>query len=168
MQEDTESQVENFVRLLEDQLEKLEESSKLTENKWTAWGAAIKEEVCEEVEQKRGLDISPYYLPDLGNYLLKHLALLPNWSCIRRDDFKYGRVPATSSASESGFKVWKTNVFPDLPYRVDHFVRESIEHLKGKMKIINAKLISDSERESAGKLFHFLCEHMIGQFEYTR
>lgn len=142
---------DEFQQNLQAEMEKLEESTKLTENKWSAWGAAIKKEVVNESKQQQGTTISPYYKPDLGNYLLKHLALLPIWSCVRRDDFGYGRLPATSSASENGFKVLKTDVFPDLPYRVDHFVREHIEYIHGKMNIIEAAPRSYSEPETEGK-----------------
>lgn len=114
------------------------EAAKITENNWFRWGLEIQEKVCKKMEKRKGVDINPYYAPKLVKYLQKHLALLPLWSNIFRDDFKTGRVPATAASSENEFKRLKHNVFPDLPYRVDFFVHQHLEYLDGKMLLVSA------------------------------
>jgi len=40
-------------------------------------------------------------MPKLADYLLKDVKLLPLWSCVCRNKFGFGRIPASSASVES-------------------------------------------------------------------
>lgn len=135
---DDEEDEEDFVNL-DEHMQKISlEADKITKNKWFQWGSEIHERASERLKKRKGVDINPYHAPELVKFLLKHLALLPLWSNIFRDDFNTGRVPATAASSENEFKRLKHDVFPDLPYRVDYFVHQHLEYLLGKMLLVSA------------------------------
>ena len=72
--------------------------------------------------------------------ILSHAKWIPLWSCIYRDKFGYGRVPATSASSGSDFNDLKTRLIKNeqLPMRIDDFITKHVDNLTGKLKIIDA------------------------------
>ena len=68
------------------------------------------------------------------------MELLPLWSCTHRDKFEFGRVPASSAPVESDFNGIKSRFLKNktLPMRIDDFIREHVEYLSGKLKLIEA------------------------------
>ncbi|XP_036147222.1 uncharacterized protein LOC118647099 [Monomorium pharaonis] len=67
--------------------------------------------------------------------------MFPLWSSVCRDDFGYGRVPASSAAVEGEFNKLKNNILKtyNLPIRVDEFIKIHLDFLHGKLKIVDAK-----------------------------
>ena len=64
-----------------------------------------------------------YYIPKLAKRLLKDIRWLPLWSCILRDRYGYGRVPASSAPSESDFNYVKTHLLKKRrQIRADEFI----------------------------------------------
>lgn len=56
---------------------------------------------------------------------------------MRRDDFGYGRVPASSACCESEFN--RKNIFIKKKYlRADLFIQNHVKYLSGKFKVIEA------------------------------
>lgn len=91
-----------------------------------------------------------HYFPPLAERLLKHINMFPLWSCVCRDDFEYGRVPASSAAVEGEFNKLKNNILKNytLPIRVDEFIKIHLDFLHGKLKIVDAKEDNISSDES--------------------
>ena len=73
------------------------------------------------------------------------MELLPLCSCTHSDQFGFGRVPA-SSALESDFNDIKTRFLKNktLPMRIDDFIREHVDYLSGKLKLIEATEIENT------------------------
>lgn len=72
------------------------------DNEWSQWGAEINKEVENNVNEIGDRD-NAHYFPFLAERLLKDINMFPLWSCVCRDDFDYGRVPASSAAVEGEF-----------------------------------------------------------------
>ena len=70
-------------------------------NYWSCWGNKIKEQVLEIAKSEEGNHDSAYYLPEFANKLLNHMQWFPLWSCVCRDKFGFGRIPASSASVES-------------------------------------------------------------------
>ena len=73
------------------------------------------------------------------------------WSNVCRDDFGYGRVPATSAKVESDFNNIKNRLYKNenFPRRVDDFIEVHVAHLNSKMKLMDAAIRKkDSEKDS--------------------
>jgi len=82
--------------------------------------------------------------------------MFPLWSCVCRDDFGYGRVPASSAAVEGEFNKLKNNILKNytLPVRVDEFIKIHLDFLHGKLKIVDAEengMISKDESTCINK-----------------
>jgi len=70
--------------------------------------------------------------------LLEDINTFSLWSNVCRDDFGYGRVPASSAAVEGEFNKLKNNIYKNenLPIRIDEFLRIHLDYLHGKLKIV--------------------------------
>lgn len=81
-------------------------------------------------------------MPAFTNKLINDLRDLPLWSCIIRDEFGYGRIPASNASVESEFNIIKNSFLKNevLPMRVDEYVRKYVNYLNGRMKIVSAKI----------------------------
>jgi len=143
--EDIEDTVEKVIAD-EDEIEELD-------NEWLAWSMKINVEV-ENVLHKVGDRDNAHYFPLLAKRLLKDMTMLPLWSNVCRDDFGYGRIPASSAAVEGEFNKLKNNVLKNfnLPIRVDEFIKIHLDFLHGKLKIVDAKKDSSTQQ---------LCDEMI-------
>ena len=65
---------------------------------WILWGDKLKQEA--ELESRiEGINANAHYIPKLAKRLLKDIRWLPLWSCIFRDRYGYGRIPASSAPS---------------------------------------------------------------------
>lgn len=87
--------------------------------------------------------INAHFLPDFVTSLLRNMKWYPLWSCVCRDRFGFGRIPASTASVEASFNDIKTRVFSNikLPTRVDTFVFKHIEYINGRTKIGNANEI---------------------------
>lgn len=86
-------------------------------------------------------------MPAFAERLLKDIKLIPMWSCICRDKFGYGRVPASSASVESDFNIIK-NIFlktEQTPMRTDEFITKHMSFINGRIKLINVNL-QDKEK----------------------
>lgn len=77
-------------------------------NMWAAWGAEINAEVIS-LSDECGDRENAHYYPQLAKRLLKDIQLLPLWSSISRNQFGYGRIPASSAPVEGEFNKIKNN-----------------------------------------------------------
>jgi len=82
--------------------------------------------------------------------------MFPLWSCVCRDDFGYGRVPASSAAVKGEFNKLKNNILKNytLPVRVDEFIKIHLDFLHGKLKIVDVEensMISKDESTRINK-----------------
>ena len=122
------------------------------QNYWDAFGRGIDADVFSVIGNDEGDRINAHYYPELADYLLSHMKRLTLWSYVCRDDFEYGRVPATSAQVESDFNNIKNRLFKNknLPMRFDDFIEVHVAHLNGKMKLMDAAIKeNDSEKDSA-------------------
>lgn len=107
-------------------------------NLWTNWAKAIEKSV--EMCLLEGDRENAHYSPRYADWLIDHAEWLPLWSSIKRDEFGYGRIPATSASVESDFNHLKNRVLSDvtLPIRTDDFLQKHLKYLRGNMNIVNA------------------------------
>lgn len=105
-------------------------------------GGRIENRVHEIIGDQIGNRDNAQYLPPLAAKLMKDIGHFPLWSCVVRDKFGYGRVPASSAAVESEFNKLKTLLLRNetLPMRVDDFLDVHIKYTTGRAKILGAKL----------------------------
>ena len=129
--------------------------SEAGKNYWDAFGRGIDADVSSVIGNDEGDRINAHYYPELADYLLSHMKWLTLWSNVCRDDFGYGRVPATSAQVESDFNNIKNRLFKNenLPMRVDDFIEVHVAHLNGKMKLMDAAIkeknsVKDSEKDA--------------------
>lgn len=110
------------------------------DNNWSAWGIGINKEVDNNLHQIGDRD-NAHYFPHLAERLLKDINMFPLWSNVCRDDFGYGRIPASSAAVEGEFNKLKNNIFKNhnLPIRVDEFLKIHLDFLHKKLKIVDAE-----------------------------
>lgn len=101
------------------------------------WISEIRNEVEGIIEEEKGDDLNPRSCPRFSKRLLRVLQTIPVWSCICRNQFGYGRTPASSASVESEFKTIKQQVIPH-PVRIDTAVEKLVEYYDGKMKIVEA------------------------------
>lgn len=71
------------------------------------------------------------YLPRLADRLLEDVKWIPLWSCISRNTFKYGRIPASSVPVESKFNDLKNRLLRNssLPMRADGFISKHVKYI---------------------------------------
>ncbi|CAH1183973.1 unnamed protein product [Phaedon cochleariae] len=135
--EDSEKDIEEATEEGEDEDEP--QMSNLVANQWQQWGNDIRNEVERKLEYENGDDYNPRYFPAFAERLMKKMATIPLWSCICRDDFGYGRIPASSAPVEAEFNIIKNRILCKRILRVDVAVRTFLEYIDGKLKIFEAK-----------------------------
>lgn len=65
------------------------------------------------------------------------------WSCIVRNHFGYGRLPASSATVESDFNNVKTRLLKKkVGMRADDFVKIHLDYISGHAKIIVGEQVS--------------------------
>lgn len=108
-------------------------------NKWNHWAKNIDDKVKILITDNEGDRENAHYMPKLADYLIKDVKLLPLWSCICRDRFGYGRVPASSASVESDFNIIKNIMLKTekTPMRADEFVMKHVNFMSGRIKIAN-------------------------------
>lgn len=120
-----------------------EESALTVMNYWGQWASKILENAKPYFEQE-GSEINAFYLHTniITKKLLRNLKLFPIWGNILSEKFNYGRIPASSASVEEEIKKIKSILMKmyKSSIRVDQFVTDHIEYLKGKMLLINANL----------------------------
>lgn len=77
------------------------------ENILKKWISSMEKKVVSILEKETGYDLNPRYSPTFSKRLVKQLPTIPLWSSICRDQFDYGRVPASSASVELQFKTLK-------------------------------------------------------------
>lgn len=118
------------------------EDEESVSNLWTKWAMIFYNKVSSLLESTdRGDRDNAHYLPQLADRLLKDMKWFPLWSCVCRDRFGYGRVPASSAAVESEFNNIRNRLLANetLPMRADIFIAKHVKYLDGRMKIAMAK-----------------------------
>lgn len=90
----------------------------------------------------------PNYLPKFADRIMKDIKYLPMWSCICRDKFGYGRIPASSVSVEADFNIIK-NIFlknEETPMRVDEFVSKHVNFLSGRIKLAHSRSVAEENK----------------------
>ncbi|KAL6253934.1 hypothetical protein P5V15_015777 [Pogonomyrmex californicus] len=104
------------------------------------WVRNIDEEVNILLIDNEGDRENAHYMPKFAEYLIKDIKLLLLWSCVCRDKFGFGRVPASSASVESDFNIIKHILLKtektSMP--ADEFVEKHIKFLNGRLKIVQA------------------------------
>lgn len=94
--------------------------------------------------EQEGSEINAFHLHahTITKKLLRDLELFPIWGNILNEKFNYGRIPASSASVEGEINKIKYILMKmyKSPVRVDQFVTDHIEYLKGKMLLMNANL----------------------------
>lgn len=134
---------ENTEGLLSEEKDSVVDEDEITENfdtDWSAWGIGISKEIENNLHEIGNRD-NAHYFPPLAERLLKDVNMFPLWSNVCRDDFGYGRVPASSAAVEGEFNKLKNNMLKNhnLPIRIDEFLKIHLDFLHGKLKIVDAE-----------------------------
>lgn len=100
------------------------------------WAEKIEGEVDIIISKEKGDDWNPRECPHFAKRLLKHLLTIPLWSSICREEFGYGRIPASSASVESTFNTIKNKNLLKVK-RLDVAVEDLIKYNNGKLKIID-------------------------------
>lgn len=104
------------------------------------------EEINSEVQvikrTQKGHSVNPFYLLKFTSKFLKDLLDLPLWFCVVRDEFGFGRVPASSILVESDFNILKNSFLKTevTPMRVDEYIAKYIKYLSGRLKLVESKI----------------------------
>lgn len=118
------------------------------ENYWSTWAKQILSEVKSSIASDVGDRINPHYFPRIVEHLISDIKSLPLWSNIYRDQFGYGRVPASSASIEGEFNKLKSLLLKNCPLlRIDSFIQKHVDYLRGVLKIVDAQntnITSDS------------------------
>lgn len=88
------------------------------------------------------------FLPKFADRIMKDIKYLPMWSCICRDKFGYGRIPASSASVEADFNIIK-NIFlknEETPMRVDEFVSKHVNFLSGRIKLAHSRSVAEENK----------------------
>lgn len=126
-----------------------------TTNQWLEMTEEINSEVQLIKRTQKGHRVNPFYLLKFTSKFLKDLRDLPLWSCVVRDEFGFGSVPASSSSVESDFHILKNSFLKTevTPMRVDEYVAKYIKYLNGRLKIVESKInqttVGDNEVEDS-------------------
>lgn len=117
----------------------LNSNSREEENRWSNHGNELLKLALANIEKATGTRINPHRLKKFPDKLIEDLKFLPLWSCILRNKFGYGRVPASSAHVEAEFKKIKHQMLVNqsVPMRLDEFINLHIKYLGGVMKNFN-------------------------------
>lgn len=91
-----------------------------------------------------------HYMPAFADKLITDTKYLPLWSCICRDKFGFGRIPASSASVEGDFHIIK-NIFlknEQTLMGADLFITKHVKFLSGRVKLVNA-MLQDKDTEIA-------------------
>ncbi|XP_043468012.1 uncharacterized protein LOC122502153 [Leptopilina heterotoma] len=109
------------------------------------WATSIKRNVDQILKKEKGDDLNPRHCPRVETRLMKLIYTIPVWSCIRRDDFGYGRVPASSAPVEAEIKTLKQQI-KKKQERLDVAVENIVNYYKGKLKLIDCSNKSENNK----------------------
>lgn len=125
------------------------EDEKILDNSWKIWAGIISKEVDTAIITE-GDSVNAHYCPVFAKHLLADCTSLPMWSCVFRDKFGFGRIPASSAPVEGEFNKLKNVFFKNelSNIRVDRFIEKHINLLNGSSKLIEAQM---SEIEELGR-----------------
>lgn len=112
------------------------------------WATKIDLEVNKLITE--GDEPNPYFFPSLAKKILDDSKEMPMWSCVVRDHFGYGHVPASSAIVESDFNNLKSRLLKKkVGFRADVFVQLHLDYLNGHSKLISGEQKSkDNESDS--------------------
>lgn len=80
-------------------------SEESIKNNWSSWADSIVDEI--ETEIVEGILPNAHYCQAFAKYLISDIQLIPMWSCVYRNSFGYGRIPASSAPVEGEFNKLK-------------------------------------------------------------
>lgn len=120
-------------------------------NRWLKWRDKTNTEVKILIETEVGDRINALFNSAVARKLMKDLPDLSLWSCVVRDDFGFGRIPASSACVESDFNVIKNSFLKNevTPMRADEYLQKYLNFLNGKLKIVSARIDCDNSEESS-------------------
>ncbi|KMQ85119.1 kda protein in nof-fb transposable element, partial [Lasius niger] len=133
-------------------------------NKWDQWAKDIDNDVQKKIADNEGDRENAHFMPAFANRLMKDIKLIPMWSCICKEKFGYGRVPASSASVESDFNIVK-NIFlktEQTPMRADEFLMKHVKFISGRIKLIN---VNFQEKEQGNKDTRDMAEPMESNME---
>ncbi|XP_011312551.1 uncharacterized protein [Fopius arisanus] len=108
---------------------------------WKDWALEINGKILEQIECVAGTITNELYCPDFSKKLLSDIKWLPLWSCICRDEFGFGRVPASSAAVESSFNIIKTWLLAKMKSpRPDLFITLHKHYLDAQSILVGTKM----------------------------
>lgn len=119
---------------------------------WYEYGALLKKECKTLVAKDKGRSINALRSSRLMKKVTDDLKLFPVWGNVYRNEFGYGRVPATSAPSEGEFNKIKTILMRKSRARVDKFVDIHLDYISGRCKLDNAALDTVLETSNVGRL----------------
>lgn len=123
-------------------------------SKWRNWSNSLLKEIEMDIED--GLLPNAHYCKVFAKHLIADIQHIPMWSCISRNSFGYGRVPASSAPVEGEFNKLKHVDF-DMKLgklRVDKFLEAHIDLINGKSLIAEAKF-GNEEYKLSGNVHDF-------------
>lgn len=137
-------------------------------NQWSAWAADIMKEI--EPKIVKGLLPNAHYCETFSKHLLADINHLPMWSCIYRNSFGYGRIPASSAPVEGEMNKLK-NVDFDIELgkiRVDRFLQEHVANLNGKMLLADAKMADQVRKPAVAAEEEVERPHVIAEEDFEK
>lgn len=133
-------------------------------NKWNQWAKDIDDDVQKKIADNEGDRENAHYMPAFADRLMKDIKLIPMWSCICRDKFGYGRIPASSASVESDFNIVKNILLKteQTPKRADEFLMKHVKFISGRIKLINSQ-----EKEQSKEDIRDMAEPMESNMEIS-
>lgn len=122
-----------------------EENEEIASTQWCQWAFDLKSSAEKAIGAVKGKGVNAHLCIEFAERLMVDLAWLPLWSCVVRNKFGYGRIPASSAHVESEFGKIKNLLLKDetTPMRVDQFVKKHVNHISGVTKIVDAAIIEE-------------------------
>lgn len=107
---------------------------------WTEWATIVYNQAENIASQSiNGTIVNSFYDVEMAQKVKFLMGSLPLWTGIMRQYFKIGDKIATSSSVEAEFSTLKSKIFKgQLPIRVDKFILQHIQYIKGKLLLSNA------------------------------
>lgn len=118
-------------------------------NGWYQWAKCIDEKIQLKITDIGDRE-NAHYMPAFADKLITDTKYLPLWSCICRDKFGFGRIPASSASVEGDFHIIK-NIFlknEQTLMGADLFITKHVKFLSGRVKLVNA-MLQDKDTEIA-------------------
>ena len=131
---------------IEDVLDESNETSNETQEQSSCfqWAKTIDDHVraklIKQKEKGKGEDANAHFNIKLAEKLIHDCKTIPLWSCVVRDEFGFGRVPASSAPVESEFDQIRNHVFKGKSLlRSDVFVTKHLEYIRNYNLIVSAR-----------------------------